>query len=193
MSSSSSPKRSRLDMELEIALKELFGLPGFKSGQLQVIKAVMEGRSAGAIFPTGGGKSLCYQLPAYMLPKEEGMTIVFSPLIALMKDQVDGLRKRGQQADVLGSMLEYQEAIDTTRRIRNGDCRLLFLAPEQLANEGTRKLLQNAKICSVAIDEAHCVSEWGHAFRPNYLRLAEFVASVKQRNPATTRAWRERA
>ena len=129
MSSSSSPKRSRLDMELEIALKELFGLPGFKSGQLQVIKAVMEGRSAGAIFPTGGGKSLCYQLPAYMLPKEEGMTIVFSPLIALMKDQVDGLRKRGQQADASSckSSLDPTGSVELARMVGTSERSLMTL------------------------------------------------------------------
>jgi ATP-dependent DNA helicase RecQ len=182
---SSSSKRDAVESEIEAKLKEFFNLDGFKTGQLQIIKAILAGRSAAAIFPTGGGKSLCYQLPAYMIDPSEGMTIVFSPLISLMKDQVDAIRSRGLEADMLGSMLDFSELKATKDRIRSGETRLLYLAPEQLSNETTRNLLMNTNVCLIALDEAHCVSEWGHAFRPSYLRLAEFCRIMKERNPAT--------
>lgn len=159
--------------ELLDALQRHFGMPAFKPGQAQVIDAIMSGRSAAAIFPTGGGKSLCYQLPALLLAK--GLTVVVSPLIALMKDQVDALRARGHAADMLGSMLSLDEKIATMRRVRAGETRLLYVAPEQLNNESSRALVTSRRIALLAIDEAHCISEWGHAFRPDYLRLAVFA------------------
>lgn len=150
-------------------LSDFFGHGTFREGQRPVIEGLLDGRPMLAVFPTGGGKSLCYQLPALLL---EGVTLVISPLIALMKDQVDSLRARGIAAARLDSTLgpaEYQEVRD---RMRDGSLKLLYVAPERLANEGFRASLSRTKIAMVAIDEAHCISEWGHNFRPDYLKLA---------------------
>jgi len=133
-----------------------------------------------AIFSTGGGKSLCYQLPSLMLPDDE-LTLVVSPLIALMKDQVDSLRARNIAADMLGSGITQYENFAVHSRIRKKETRILFIAPEQINNERTRHLLLKRKIGLLAIDEAHCISEWGHAFRPDYLRLAALAVEVNAR------------
>jgi len=125
----------------------------------------LEGRSALAIFPTGGGKSLCYQLPA-LLP--DGVTLVISPLIALMKDQVEALRTRGVSAARLDSSLTANEVAEVFDAMRNGTLKLLYIAPERLMNESFMERLSRLKIALLAIDEAHCISEWGHNFRPEY-------------------------
>ena len=164
------------DTDLKASLQRNFGMSSFKPGQERVISALLASRSAAAIFPTGGGKSLCYQLPALLF--DEGLTVCVSPLIALMKDQVDALRQRGHAADMLGSMLDLDEKIATMQRVRDGVTRILYVAPEQLNNEGSRALIQSQRISLLAIDEAHCISEWGHAFRPDYLRLATFAQAI---------------
>jgi ATP-dependent DNA helicase RecQ len=133
---------------------------------------LLAGRSAAAVFPTGGGKSLCYQLPALLLP---GLTLVVSPLIALMKDQIDALTARGISAARLDSTLDkdqYQSAIGA---LRSGDLRLLYVAPERFNNERFREMIAGQNVSLFAVDEAHCISEWGHNFRPDYLKLAEFA------------------
>lgn len=140
-----------------------------------MIDSLMAGRPALAIFPTGGGKSLCYQLPALML---DGLTLVISPLIALMKDQVEALVARGVAAARLDSSLESAEVRDIYDRMRSGDLRLLYVAPERLANEGFLQKLRRTKLAMIAIDEAHCISEWGHNFRPDYLKLAQLTRDL---------------
>jgi len=158
------------------ALKKAFGFEDFRDGQEEVIGKLLDGRPVLAVFPTGGGKSLCYQLPALML---DGLTLVISPLIALMKDQVDALRARGIGAARLDSSLEQAEYLKVMDGLRDGGIKLLYVAPERLANEGFRRQLEKLRIDMVAIDEAHCISEWGHNFRPDYLKLAKLCRDLK--------------
>ncbi len=157
-------------------LHERFGHKGFRDGQEPVIRALLEGRSALAVFPTGGGKSLCYQLPAVLL---DGLTLVISPLIALMKDQVDALTAKGIAAARLDSTLDVDELAHVYARLEAGSLKLLYVAPERLANENFRLRLKALPIQLVAIDEAHCISEWGHNFRPEYLKLAKLCRTLK--------------
>ena len=157
-------------------LREKFGFDGFRPGQEEVIRCLLEGRSAGAIFPTGSGKSLCYQLPSLLLP---GLTLVVSPLLALMKDQIDALRQKGIEAERLDSSLDEEEYRRVTGDIRSGVVKLLFVAPERLGNERFLGLIQGQRISLLAIDEAHCISAWGHNFRPDYLKLAEAAKALR--------------
>ncbi len=149
-----------------------FGFTDFKPGQEAVISHLLAGRSAAAVFPTGGGKSLCYQLPALALP---GLTLVVSPLIALMKDQIDALTARGIAARRLDSTLDVDEYRAAIEDVRSGRLRMLYVAPERFVNERFCEMIQRATIAIFAVDEAHCISEWGHNFRPDYLRLARFA------------------
>ncbi len=157
-------------------LKETFQYPAFRNGQLEVIEHLLNGRSAAAVFPTGGGKSICYQLPALML---DGLTLVVSPLIALMKDQIDALTARGVNAQRLDSSLTAEEYRQVMEDIRSGSLKILYVAPERFNNERFRASLANIRISLFAIDEAHCISEWGHNFRPDYLKLANYARSLK--------------
>ncbi len=150
-------------------LGEVFGFDAFRPGQEAVIGALLAGRSAAAIFPTGSGKSLCYQLPALLLP---GLTVVVSPLLALMKDQIDVLRQRGVAAERLDSTLGEDDYRAVTGAIRADRLKLLFVAPERLSNERFLNLIRSRRISLLAVDEAHCISAWGHNFRPDYLKLA---------------------
>jgi ATP-dependent DNA helicase RecQ len=165
-------------MELENALRTHFGHDAFREGQEAVIRALIEGESALALFPTGAGKSLCYQLPAVLL---EGTALVISPLIALMKDQVDALRARGIAAARLDSSLTAEETQRVYADLREGTLKLLYVAPERLSGEAFLERLRRVKISLLAIDETHCISEWGHNFRPEYLRLARVAEELALR------------
>ncbi len=164
-------------METDIvkALQEHFGFDQFQPGQREVIDHLLAGRSAAAVFPTGGGKSLCYQLPALLLP---GITLVVSPLIALMKDQIDALARRGIAARRLDSSLSLEEYREVMQQLRDGTLRLLYVAPERFNNERFRAAISELQISLFAVDEAHCISEWGHNFRPDYLKLANIAETL---------------
>ncbi len=157
-------------------LRDVFGFDAFRPGQERVIAALLDGRSSLAIFPTGGGKSLCYQLPALLL---DGLTVVVSPLIALMKDQVDDLTRRGIAAARLDSSLDASGARRVHADLREGRLRLLYVAPERLAGERFVASLAGREIAMLAVDEAHCISEWGHNFRPEYLKLARLADRLR--------------
>lgn len=156
----------------EQLLRQHFGFSEFKPGQLDVIQHLLDGHSAAAVFPTGGGKSLCYQLPALAF---DGLTLVVSPLIALMKDQIDALHTRGIKAARLDSSLSADEYRTVMQDIRNGSLKLLYVSPERFNNERFREQAKQLQVSLFAVDEAHCISEWGHNFRPDYLKLAGFA------------------
>lgn len=156
-------------------LQNRFRLQEFRPGQRAVIDTLLAGESALAIFPTGGGKSLCYQLPALLI---DGLTLVISPLIALMQDQVDALHSLGIAAARLDSSRSGDEVREIYRQLRGGELKLLYVAPERLQNERFLQLLRGLRIGAMAVDEAHCISEWGHNFRPDYLKLAQLAREI---------------
>lgn len=158
--------------DIHTTLKGVFGFESFLAGQKEVISRIISGRSVLAVFPTGQGKSLCYQLSALHLP---GLTLVVSPLVALMKDQVDFLMRVGISAARLDSSLSTQELDTVKRKLDAGELKLLYIAPERFANERFIEKIRRLSISLMVIDEAHCISEWGHNFRPNYLKLAKVV------------------
>ena len=157
-------------------LKEIFGYSSFRPVQQQVIESILNKKDTIAIMPTGGGKSLCYQIPALIF---DGLTLVVSPLISLMKDQLDQLLELGIEAGMLNSTLSDDEYAKTVSRIKDGTIKILYCAPETLLQPRTINLLDSSKPSLIAVDEAHCISEWGHDFRPEYRRIAEVRSRFK--------------
>lgn len=164
--------------EARTLLKKYFGYDDFRPGQAQLIAGILQGQDILGILPTGGGKSLCYQIPALML---EGLTLVISPLISLMKDQVDTLRELGIAAEKIDAQTDLDRYYEIMAAARSGQLKLLYIAPERLGQEGFLRALKQLDVCLVAIDEAHCVSQWGHDFRPSYRQIAASLADLKPR------------
>ena len=165
-------------MDKHAVLKQYFGHDAFRPGQEALVDGILSGRDALGIMPTGGGKSLCYQVPALLLP---GVTLVISPLISLMKDQVASLEAAGVSAGFLNSSQTLEESRQVWGRVRRGECRLLYVAPERLENARFLELAAELVIPLVAVDEAHCISQWGQDFRPSYLKIASFVSTLPKR------------
>lgn len=160
----------------ESLLASVFGYPAFRPLQREIIGCVLERRDTLAVLPTGGGKSLCCQIPALIFP---GLTVMVSPLIALMQDQVAALRRRGVPAAVLSTGIGRDAYIDTLRMVRAGNIKLLYLSPEALATDRIRELLTVSRVDCIAVDEAHCISEWGHDFRPDYRAIAQILEFLR--------------
>lgn len=174
MYSSLSPKKGFPNMQstqLLQTLQSVFGFDSLRQGQQPVIESVMDGYSAAAIFPTGSGKSLCYQLPATMLPN---LTLVISPLLALMKDQLSFLQSKGIAAASIDSSQSREEAQRVMVGVKNGEIKILMISVERLKNERFREFIRQVPISLMVVDEAHCISEWGHNFRPDYLKLPQY-------------------
>ena len=160
------------EIDLKSKLKEVFGFANFRGMQEDIINTLLEGQNVFVIMPTGAGKSLCYQLPALT---RDGVALVVSPLIALIKNQVDQMNAFGVNAQFLNSTLSKSEMTRVRKEVLNGEIKLLYVAPESLSKEDNLTFLQNANISFIAIDEAHCISEWGHDFRPEYRKIKSIV------------------
>lgn len=162
----------------EQALKILFGYDSFRAGQKSVIDNILAGRDAFAVMPTGAGKSVCYQIPAVLL---SGITLVISPLISLMQDQVKALNEAGVQAAFINSSLSEKDYNETIRKARQGTYKIIYIAPERLVTEGFLALAKSVPVSMVTVDEAHCISQWGQDFRPSYMKIVEFVKTLEKR------------
>lgn len=162
----------------ESILQRVFGYSAFRGGQEALIDAQLSGRDAFGIMPTGGGKSLCYQIPALLL---DGVTLVISPLISLMRDQVMALKNAGVAAAYINSSLTPNQIRLVYRNIRTGMYKIIYVAPERLLTDGFLEAIQTRKVSLVTVDEAHCISQWGQDFRPSYLKIVDFLNIVQPR------------
>jgi ATP-dependent DNA helicase RecQ len=165
-------------MEALALLKQHFGYDSFRRGQQEIIAHIKNGEDILAIMPTGAGKSVCYQVPALLA---NGITIVISPLISLMKDQVDSLKESGIKAAYINSSLSALQIEKVIQNVRNGEYKIIYVAPERLEAESFRELVAEIQVYMIAVDEAHCVSQWGHDFRPSYTKITQLTESFKQR------------
>ena len=163
-------------------LKEVFGYEAFRPGQEEAVEATLRGRDVLAVMPTGAGKSVCYQIPALLLP---GITLVISPLISLMRDQVGALTQNGVPAAYLNSSLTPRQHELALRNAREGRYRIIYVAPERLTSQAFLDFALGARIAQIVVDEAHCVSQWGQDFRPGYLNIAPFIARFEKRPPVS--------
>ena len=171
-------KTKEMFEQAAVVLKNVFGYSEFRPMQQEIIASVLSGRDTLAVMPTGGGKSLCYQIPALLF---SGITVVISPLISLMQDQVSSLLENGVNALFLNSTLEWEDYIHAVRRIKSGEVKLVYLSPEALAAQRTQNILHDCSVpvSCITIDEAHCVSEWGHDFRPDYMEISSVRRQFK--------------
>jgi ATP-dependent DNA helicase RecQ len=184
-------------VEARRILADVFGYADFRSGQAEAIEALIAGRDTAVLLPTGSGKSLCFQVPALLASRRRaGTTVVISPLIALMNDQIAALLARGIRGAALHSHQDAEEQREAVRCFLRGELDLLYVSPERAAKQSFRKMLGRTKIALLAVDEAHCVSQWGHDFRPDYMRIAELreivdVPTIALTATATSRSgWR---
>ena len=165
-------------MDASQVLKQYFGYDSFRKGQSDIIEAILQGQDALAIMPTGAGKSVCYQVPALLLP---GITIVISPLISLMQDQVKSLNEAGINAAYINSTLSESQMYHALDYAANGKYKIIYVAPERLETMSFITFAKKADISMVTIDEAHCISQWGQDFRPSYLNILSFVKKLARR------------
>ena len=165
-------------MDKKRYLQKYFGYDSFREGQEGLIDSILSGKDTFGIMPTGAGKSICYQLPAIMM---DGITLVITPLISLMKDQVYSLKQAGIRGAYFNSSLTYRQYLKALEYAKQGTYKIIYVAPERLSNEEFLDFAKHVKISMVAVDEAHCVSQWGQDFRPSYLRILDFIEQLDER------------